>query len=78
MTTKINKKVMATRNKANQVEKPKMKSIPMPKKAATEVARQSQALDTYIQGIVVGMDITGPWVLDMRNKCILVPDSKKE
>ena len=70
-------KFQATKNIAKQVVKPKMKSIQLPKAAAVEVRRQSIALDTYIQGIVAGMGITGPWQFDMRNKTILVPDIKK-
>ena len=74
MTKRV--KFQATKNIAKAVTKPKMKSIPIPKAAAVEIERRAAALDAYISVIVVGMNITGPWQFDMRNKTIMVPEKE--
>ena len=72
--TKEKKKLKATDNLAKDVVKTKMKTIPVPPKAAAEISKMAGHLDTYIAGIVAGMGVTGPWQFDMKRKLIMVPE----
>ena len=54
--------------------KPKTKRIDIPKGARNEIANMNAQMQTYIAGIVAGMDIEGRWSFDIKSGQIIVEE----
>ena len=67
-------KPKATKNKAKDIETPKVKRIDIPNGAKNEIAGMNAALQNYIAGIVAGLDIKGKWIFDMKSYQIIVEE----
>ena len=73
----MSKRPKAKQDKAKDVvtkqpTPPKLKSIDIPNGAKVEIARMTQNLDNYLNGVVAGLGIKGKWSFDARKMQLLV------
>ncbi len=68
-STKKEKKLRASQNKAKDVE---LKRIDIPNVAKAEIIRVNQEMENYLAGVAVGMGIKGKWSIDMRKMQFIV------
>jgi len=70
------KRPRATKNKAKDVETPKIKRIDIPDAAKADITAMSKNLDTYISGVVAGLGIKGRWAFDFSRMQIVIQKEK--
>ncbi len=68
-------KPKARKNKAKDVEQPKVKRIDLPSQVKVALIQMDRDADMLLRGVVATLDIKGKWSYDGRTKQIVVEDN---
>ncbi len=71
-------KPKASKNKAKDVEQPKVKRVDLSPQVKAELSRIQREMNSFIGGAVMAMEIKGQWAYDPQTMQIVVTEPKND